>query len=75
MKNFFKSEISNWRLVFITLVFVSVLIIIMSDELGLTSQYINYIYYLIYCFTALSYMDVFWGKIKKRKPLDDILDD
>ncbi|MBK20873.1 MAG: hypothetical protein CMP63_00955 [Flavobacteriales bacterium] len=75
MKNFFKSEISNWRLVLITLVFVSVLIIIMSDELGLTSQYIQYIYYLIYCFIVLSYLDVFWKKIKKRKPLNDILDD
>lgn len=74
MKNFFKREISNWRLVFIILVFVLVLIIIMSDELGLSNQHIRYIYYLIYCLIALSYFDIFWKKIKKRKPSNDILD-
>ncbi len=75
MKNFFKREISNWRLVFIILVFVSVLIIILKDELGLPSQYIPYIYYLIYFLIALSYFDIVWKKIKKRKPSNDILDD
>ena len=47
----------------------------MSDELGLPNQHIRYIYYLIYCLIALSYFDIFWKKIKKRKPLNDILDD
>ena len=47
----------------------------MSDELGLPNKHIRYIYYLVYCFVALSYLDVFWKKIKKRKPLNDILDD
>tara|TARA_B100000963_G_C22573948_1_gene647457 strand:+ start:517 stop:750 length:234 start_codon:yes stop_codon:yes gene_type:complete len=75
MKNFFKREISNWRLVFIILVFVSVLIIILKDELGLPSQYTPYIYYLIYFLIALSYFDIVWKKIKKRKPSNDILDD
>jgi hypothetical protein len=52
-----------------------VLIIIMSDELGLPNQHLRYIYYLIYLLIALSYFDIVWKKIKKRKPSNDILDD
>ena len=74
MKYFFKREISNWRLVFVSLVFLSVLTITMSDELGLSNNHISYIYYMIYIFLAFSYLDIIWNKIKKRKPSNDILD-
>ncbi len=44
-------------------------------HVGLTGEQVRYIYYLIYCLVALSYLDFFWKKIKKRKPTNDILDD
>ena len=75
MKDFFKREISNWRFLFLTLIFISVLAITLRNQVGLTGEQVRYIYYLIYCLVALSYLDFFWKKIKKRKPTNDILDD
>lgn len=74
MKNFLNRDISNWRLVFITLIFLCVLAITMSDEIGLTDQHVRNLYYVIYCFLALSYADILWKKFSKRRLSDDILD-
>jgi len=74
MKKSVRKEISNWRLVFITLIFLSLLTITIRNQIGLNQKQIDYIYYAIYCFLALSYADVIWNKFSKRKLSEDILD-
>ncbi len=74
MKNPIRKTISNWRLLFITLIFLSLLSIIMRDEIKLDQKKVEYLYYAIYCFLALSYADVLWIKFSKTKRTNDILD-
>ena len=74
MKNPNRKKISNWRLVFITLIFLSLLTIIIRDEINLNEKKVEYLYYAIYCFLTLGYADVLWTKFSKTKRFTDILD-
>jgi hypothetical protein len=46
----------------------------MRDEIKLDKKKVEYLYYAIYCFLALSYADVLWIKFSKTKQTNDILD-
>ncbi len=75
MKKRFRNEISNWRLTFITLAFMAVMILTLRGYFGIKDSYTKYMYYLIYILIALSYSDLIWKKFKKRESSEDILDD
>ena len=75
MKDLFSKDISNWRLIFIVLTFISVGVSIMKEELGLNYVQTRYIKYAIYAFLILGYADIPWKNIRIKKQQSDILDE